>query len=98
MTKVITANRLTDGKVVYIAPGEGWVEAIAEARLFEGDTEAEAAMASARAYVKRNVVVDPFLVEVAVSAEGPKAQTLRNAIRAAGPTIAYHGRGVTEKS
>jgi len=91
MTKVMTANRLTDGKIVYIAPGDGWVETIRAARLLESDTDAEAAMAAAQADVKRNLVVDPLPVEVEVSAEGPRALSLRNAIRAAGPTIAYHG-------
>ena len=36
MPSVITANRLTDGVVVYLAPGGAWTEDIEEASRAEG--------------------------------------------------------------
>ena len=39
MPSVVTANRLTDGIVVYLAPDGGWVEDIARARIAATENE-----------------------------------------------------------
>ena len=44
--QVLTANRLIDGDVVYWRAG-AWVEALAQAEVFAGEPEAEAAVAAA---------------------------------------------------
>jgi hypothetical protein len=86
MSEVITANRLTDGVVVFRAGG-GWVEDFAEAAVYEDDEAAKAALARAREDEAGNLVVDayPVVVEMRAGHYAPKA--LREAIRAAGPTI-----------
>lgn len=106
MPKVVSANRLVDGIVVYMGNDGGWPEAFDRAKIFAAEAEAEAALLIARADAKRNLVVDPFLVEISSSApsigeecmghEIVQAVSLRNKIRAGGPTIAYAPRTATQ--
>jgi hypothetical protein len=102
MVKVISANRLTDGTVVYLGPDGHWVEALGAALTFVDDAATQTGLAVARTDEKRNLIVEPFGVDVSLAAEGLKAQTLRNAIRANGPTIPYRSSvppaGSTERS
>lgn len=48
MSKAITANRLTDGRVVYWTAGQDWAEDIADAAVFADDDSAVAALAVAQ--------------------------------------------------
>jgi hypothetical protein len=92
MLKIISANRLGDGIVVYFAAEGSWTPDIGSAKRFGPEADIEAALKLAKADEKRNLVVDPFVVDVAVEAEGLEALTRRNAIRAKGPTIDYRPR------
>lgn len=89
MAKIVSANRLSDGIVVYRGDDGSWHEDLNAAHRFSDKAEAEAGLAAAREDVGQNLVVDPFLVEVEASPEGLRPLSLRNAIRAAGPTIDY---------
>jgi len=89
MPKVISANRLADGIVVYVGPDGSWLERLEQAKIFASEAETEAGLGRARDDAKRNLIVDPFAVEVASRPSGFDAVTLRNAIRARGPTIDF---------
>jgi Protein of unknown function (DUF2849) len=89
MLQVISANRLTDGTVVYLGPNGTWVEGLEAATVFGSDAECEAGLEKARAAVADNLVVDPFAVAIVEDANGRRAAGLRDAIRALGPTIHY---------
>jgi Protein of unknown function (DUF2849) len=89
MLKVISANRLADGIVVYAGQGGTWFERINSARLFATNEEAEAGLALAQADAARNLIVDPCLVDVTQDAGGVHPATLREFIRARGPTIDF---------
>ena len=86
---VISANRLGDGVVVFFGRNGEWVEGLKNARLFAHAEAAEDNLATARAAEAANLVVDVYAFTV--KCDGPKLTpvTLRDAIRAAGPTIAY---------
>jgi Protein of unknown function (DUF2849) len=87
MPDAITANRLADGVVVFQTADAGWSEDFNCAAV-QPDAEAtKAALARAAEDMARNVVVDAyaFAVEVRNGHVAPKA--LREAIRAAGPTV-----------
>lgn len=86
---VVTANRLADGVVVYIGCDGSWSETIEEAKVFATKEDAEAGLGAAHNDAKRNLIVEPFIVEVAEDAAGLHAVTLREAIRARGPTIDF---------
>jgi hypothetical protein len=89
MPKVITANRLADGIVVYAGHDGSWSERLSQAKIFASKAEAEAGLFVAQDDAKRNLVVEPVAVEVTEDASGLRAVTLREAIRAQGPTIDF---------
>ncbi|MDQ6703937.1 MAG: DUF2849 domain-containing protein [Pseudomonadota bacterium] len=89
MPKVISANRLADGIVVYAGRDGSWSERLTQAKIFASKAEAEAGLLVAQNDAKRNLVVEPFVVEVIGDASGLRAVTLREAIRARGPTIDF---------
>ena len=89
MPKVISANRLGDGIVVYAGRDGSWSEPLSQAKIFASKAEAEAGLLVAQNDAKRNLVVEPFVVEVVGDASGLRAVTLREAIRARGPTIDF---------
>jgi sulfite reductase (NADPH) hemoprotein beta-component len=86
VSQVLTANRLIDGDVVYWRAGQ-WVEALGEADVFSGPAEADAAVGLAKAFVARNVVVNPYLFEVRPGPDGVVPVKEREIIRAMGPSI-----------
>jgi hypothetical protein len=89
MPKVISANRLADGIVVYAGRTCAWTGRLGQAKIFTSKAEAEEGLLNAQNDVKCNLVVEPFLVEVIEDANGLRAVTLRDSIRARGPTIDF---------
>lgn len=92
MRFAISANRLLDGIVVFFGSNNHWVDQLSAAFLYTSKDEAEAALVVARLDQTRNVVVEPYVFEV--RAEGTSvAHHIREAIRAAGPTVRKdHGK------
>lgn len=84
--KVLTANRLDDGAVVYIGEAAPWVEELASA-LVAADAGAESQLTeSAAAAVKARLVVGAYLMPVTVEDGRILPVSVRERIRAAGPT------------
>jgi hypothetical protein len=85
---IITANRLADGLVVFLAGDGRWSQNFAASELHKDDAGLEAALEAALADVRANRVVDPYAVEVAVVDAGadPVPARLRERIRTSGPT------------
>jgi hypothetical protein len=95
--KVITANDLRQGLVVFLTPGGGWSLDIAEARVIEDGPDLEQAAAYAKAQHDARIVVEPYPIDVTVTGGLPVPQRLREKIRAdRGPTIPY-GEGERRK-
>jgi hypothetical protein len=84
--KVLTANRLRTGDVLYWKPG-GWTESLADAEVFADDATAEAALAGAQAFVTANQVVTPYLFEVRQTKTGFVPVKEREIIRSLGPSV-----------
>lgn len=82
---VITANRLSDGRVVFRTAG-GWSTDVSEAERLEGKEAVAAALAHAGEDAAANIVVEVYAIGV-VEAEGRLVPAkLRERIRASGPT------------
>ena len=91
--KAVTANRLTDGIVVFYDPSFRWVENLQHAALFASKDEVAAALKRAGSDVTANIVVDPFDFDVIEENGKLRAAHLRDAIRADGPTVHLdHGK------
>ena len=83
MPSVITANRLTDGIVVYLASDGEWTEQIAEARLADTDEEIKALEAEAEKAVQGRLVISVYPMPVALNDGAVDPLSVRERIRAA---------------
>lgn len=87
--KVVTANRLRDGVIVYLqVAGDGtasWVEQIADATAFD-EHEIEDALAQANPFVDDCLIIDLYATEVAGR---NRPLSAREVVRAKGPSIKY---------
>jgi len=86
MPQVLTANRLAAGEVVYWEGAKGWVGQLEEAQIL-ADSEAEAVLKNAAEWVQRREVVAPYLFDVRLQNGRVIPVKVREAIRAAGPTV-----------
>jgi Protein of unknown function (DUF2849) len=84
--KILTANRLRDGDVLYWKAGS-WTLSLAEAEILADPAAAEAALAAAQKSVADNLVVAPYLFDVRLDKDGVRPVKEREIIRAAGPTV-----------
>jgi hypothetical protein len=95
--KVITANDLRDGLVVFLMSDGGWSHDIRESRVVEDGPDLDSASAYAKAQHDARIVVEPYPIDVTVTNGVPVPQRLREKIRAdKGPTIVY-GEAEREK-
>ncbi len=85
--QMITANRLRDGAVVFLASQGRWVERFEDGRLANDETEAAALQQIAEAAVARADVVAPYLIEVSEQDGRLLPARYRERIRAEGPSI-----------
>lgn len=85
--QMITANRLTDGAVVFLARGDRWVHRFDEGRLAGDEAEAAALQRTAEAAVARAEVVAPYLIEVSEQNGRLLPSRYRERIRAEGPSV-----------
>ncbi len=93
MLQIISANRLSDGLVVFLASDGAWVERLAEAEVFSDKAASAAGLARAQTAAARNIIVDIAPVDVEIAPDGPWPTHIRDRIRAAGPTVRRdHGK------
>lgn len=83
--QVASANRLDNGRVVYLAPSGQWVGALSEAEVAPDPDAAEALLQRAEVAVIEREIVGPYLIGVTAATGQP--QRLRERIRATGPTV-----------
>ena len=84
--KVLTANRLAPGEVVYWHSAAGWQPELQRAEVFD-DAGADLALAAAAEWVQRCEVVAPYVFPVRVENGRIKPVSAREIIRANGPSI-----------
>jgi len=82
---VVTANRLTDGAVIYRATNGQWTTELPGAAVATTSDAAMALLTASRADGVR--VVDVYVAPVVLADGKPRPGNLRERIRAAGPTI-----------
>lgn len=80
---IVTANRLSDGAVVYLRGDRGWTGDLQHARALGDAQAADDLLAWARG--QEAVVCDPYLCEVGVEGARLLPLTARERIRAEGP-------------
>ena len=70
MPSVVTANRLDDGVVVYLAPSGAWTEDIEKAERAETDDEVKALEAIAQAAERDRIVISVYPMPVELKDDG----------------------------
>ncbi|HMO71628.1 MAG TPA: DUF2849 domain-containing protein [Paracoccaceae bacterium] len=88
--KVVTANDLALGDVVYLTADDRWTRHHHEAELIED--EAEAQMRLLHAAAQKQVVVGAYLADARPGQRGPEPVHFREAFRARGPSNHAHGK------
>lgn len=88
--KILTANRLSDGEAVWLAPDGSWAVGIQAAEVAE-DANAEARLeAAGKRSLANNEVVDVNLIDVKRVGGAIRPNRLREQIRADGPSTHLH--------
>ncbi len=87
MPHLISANRLTDGRVVFRTDSNSWSACVGEAAIYEGKDIPPDALERARADVAANIVVEIEPVEAIRRGGKLEAVHLRDRIRIAGPSV-----------
>lgn len=88
--KVVTANALLEGDVVWLTADDRWTRDMAEAELIED--EAHAAIRLLDAQSQPGIVVGAYLADARPGPRGPEPTHFREAFRARGPSNYAHGK------
>jgi hypothetical protein len=91
--KVVTANALLEGDVVYFTADDRWSRQHTEAELIED--EAHAQLRLLQADHQRDVVVGAYLADAKAGPNGPEPVHFREAFRTRGPSNYAHGKQET---
>ncbi len=90
--KVVTANDLRLGDVVYLTAAGTWSRAHSAAHLFAAEDAANAALAQAAALSQ--IVVGAYLADAKMGPNGPEPVHFREVFRTRGPSNYAHGKQV----
>lgn len=88
--KVLTANRLIEGDVVYYAANGEWVSAHENAMFIEDEAEANDLLAQANE--QSYLLVGPYLADAVLERGKPVPTHFREAFRTRGPSNYDHGK------
>ena len=83
----VTANRLSDGEVVYFTSSGQWSEHFAAAAVAHGKQEGDAMLADALPSVAALEVIGPYLFEVREEGADTHPASVRELIRMKGPSV-----------
>ncbi|WP_299870228.1 DUF2849 domain-containing protein [uncultured Roseobacter sp.] len=87
--KVVTANALLEGDVIY-QTATGWSRDLAEAEVLTDEADADLRLIDAAQQV--DTVVGAYLADVDASGEAPQPTHFREDFRAKGPSNYAHGK------
>lgn len=88
--KVVTANALLEGDVVYLTEDDRWTRRLEEAELIED--EAHAAIRLLDAERQKSVIVGAYLADARSGEQGPEPVHFREDFRRRGPSNYPHGK------
>lgn len=88
--KVVTANALLEGDVVYLSEDGRWTRDHREAELIEDEAHAQLRLIEAAA--QHHAVVGAYLAEARPGRDGPEPVHFREVFRSRGPSNYAHGK------
>ncbi len=90
--KVVTANRLREGDVVYLTADNHWAPRHHEAELIEDEAHGQLRLLHAAG--QKLIVVGAYLADAKAGPNGPEPVHFREAFRTRGPSNYAHGKQV----
>jgi hypothetical protein len=88
--KIITANALIEGDVIYLSPTHDWVRDLQSAQVFHDETSTDAALR--HAVGQSNVAVGVYATDIAVENGVLRTTHFREEFRKTGPSNYFHGK------
>jgi hypothetical protein len=88
--KVVTANALLEGDVIYLAADDSWTRDLRAAEVIEDEAIAQLRLLDAQRQQDR--VVGAYLADMIPSPQGPKPAHFREDFRRKGPSNYAHGK------
>jgi hypothetical protein len=88
--KVVTANDLREGDVIYLTADDRWTRHHHEAELIEDEAHAQLRLLFASA--QKLDVVGAYLADAKAGPNGPEPTHFREAFRTRGPSNYFHGK------
>lgn len=89
--KIVTANDLFEGDVIYLTGEGGWSRNHCDAKPAENEEQANALLGQAQKQAGR--IVGPYLADIVLDEAGrPKPAHFREAFRSRGPSNYFHGK------
>lgn len=88
--KVVTANDLTEGDVIYLTADDRWSRLHCEAELIEDEAHAQLRLLEALSQAR--IAVGPYLADARRGPKGPEPTHFRETFRTRGPSNYAHGK------
>jgi len=88
--KVVTANALIEGDVIYLTADDRWTRHHSEAELIEDEAHAQLRLLTA--IHQKDSVVGAYLADARQGPNGPEPIHFREAFRTKGPSNYAHGK------
>lgn len=88
--KVVTANALLEGDVIYLAADDSWTRTLSDAELLTDEADAQIRLLHAEQQSGR--VVGAYLADAIAGPNGPEPTHFREAFRRTGPSNYFHGK------
>ena len=90
IAKVVTANDLREGDVVYLTDADDWTRDLAEAEILHDEATAKARLALASGHELK--VICAYLVDIPPAEGGPKPRHFREEFCRTGPSNYFHSK------
>lgn len=88
--KVVTANALLEGDVVYLTEDDRWTRDLSEAELLTDEAVADERLLAASA--RHSEIVGAYLADMVAGDAGPQPTHFREDFRRTGPSNYHHGK------
>ncbi len=88
--KVVTANALIEGDVIYLTDNDIWTRDLSQAELITDEAHAQLRLLDASQQVAE--VVGAYLADAIVGDNGPAPTHFREEFRRTGPSNYFHGK------
>lgn len=93
--KVVTANHLLEGDVIWLTADDTWTRRIENAELIEDEAHGQIRLLFAQS--QPDEVVGAYLADAKPTVKGPGPVHFREAFRTRGPSNYAHGKQVEEQ-